>query len=111
MLNPRQLALFGPSPTKRERSASESCRPPYGLAAREALIARGGLEPVILQPVPRRPVRRPPAPSPPPRPRRRLLVLGKPPKPVGQMTDAELEQWADALAEGMKRGRRVEGSR
>ena len=29
------------------------------------------------------------------------LILSKPPKPVNQMTDAELDAWVDALYKGL----------
>jgi hypothetical protein len=93
------MALFGPSPAERERYRRECREGRFGMRSREVMVRRG----LIIEPEPEPPLRnawRPePTPTPPPRPMR--MYLAKPAKPFGQMSDAEIEDFARQFVRGM----------
>jgi hypothetical protein len=98
-----QLALFGPSPAERERHRLDVLEGRRGMPARERLVRRDRGR--IVEPEYEPPLRNlwrsapatPPAPS-----AKRMLVVAKPAKPFGQMTDAEIDEFAKRFVHGMR---------
>jgi hypothetical protein len=103
-----QLTLFPPSVEERERHRLYVLEGHAGIPAREEMV-RGPHARQIVQPTPepRRPSATPPAPrrpvpaTPTQRQQRRMLVLGKPPKRFGAMSDAEIDDFAAQVVRGM----------
>jgi hypothetical protein len=101
LVNRQQLALFGPHPAERERHRLDVLEGRFGIPARDALVRRDRgriIEPEYEQPL-RNPWRPAPATPIPPRPKR--MYFAKPAKPFGQMTDAEIEDFAKQFMHGM----------
>jgi hypothetical protein len=99
LVNRQQLALFGPSPAERERQRLHVLEGHAGMPARERLVRRDRGRIIEREYEP--PLRDPwhPTPETPLRPRRMLVV--KPEKPFGRMTDAEIDEFAARFVRGM----------